>query len=302
MMYYIILPFVWFQAIMPHWFVRLQSRLLAFLLYRVIRYRRRVVRDNLTRCFPEKSVDDIRRIEQQFYFNFTFQILSSFKLLTYSPKQLAKHIAVEQADILTRLREEGHPAIILMMAHYGNWEYFSASQEILKNTGLQIYQIYRPLKNKAVDRLMHRLRERFGSRGIAKPDVPRGMLRLVSSRDSGETPLVIFIADQSPAYAGSYWTTFLGCETAFFYGPEKLSFKFSLPVVYFDVEKTGKDAYTGTIKLLYHPRSAKEPGSIIESYVQQVETTIRRDPSLWLWSHRRWKRPRLHDQQPSVNP
>ena len=181
------------------------------------------------------------------------------------------------------------------MGHFGNWEYFSGSQAIIKDLGLQIYQIFRPLKSTSSDRLMHRIRERFGSRGIAKHDVPRELLRLVRNPIPTETPLVIFIADQSPAYAGSYWTTFFGRETAFFNGTEKLGHKFSLPVVYMDVEKTGHDVFTGTIKLLHHPQDDSPEGSITEEYVRLMEATIRRDPSQWLWSHRRWKRPRLHN-------
>ena len=254
-----------------------------------------MVRDNLTRCFPEKSLQEIRRIERRFYYNFTYQILSSFKLLTYSQAQLRRHISFENLDVLIRLRAEGHPAILLMMGHFGNWEYFSGSQAIIKDLGLQIYQIFRPLKSTSSDRLMHRIRERFGSRGIAKHDVPRELLRLVRNPIPTETPLVIFIADQSPAYAGSYWTTFFGRETAFFNGTEKLGRKFSLPVVYMDVEKTGHDVFTGTIKLLHHPQDDSPEGSITEEYVRLMEATIRRDPSQWLWSHRRWKRPRLHN-------
>lgn len=166
--YYLLLGLTYMQAVLPLWMVRLQSRILAGLLHTVVRYRRKVVRDNLTRCFPEKSLQEIRRIERRFYYNFTYQILSSFKLLTYSQTQLRRHISFENLDVLIRLRAEGHPAILLMMGHFGNWEYFSGSQAIIKDLGLQIYQIFRPLKSTSSDRLMHRIRERFGSRGIAK--------------------------------------------------------------------------------------------------------------------------------------
>lgn len=291
--YYILYVLTYLFALLPLWVIRLKSKLLADLLYYVLHYRRRVVRDNLTRCFPEKSEEEIGAIERRFYRGFTYQVLSSFKLLTYTPAQLCRHISLERLDVLEQLRAEGHPAILLMMGHYGNWEYFSGSQELIKGSGLQIYQIYRPLKNTAADRLMHRIRERFGSRGIPKHDVPRELLRLMRAPYPAETPLVIFIADQSPAYAGSYWTTFLGRETAFFNGTEKLSTKFSLPVVYMDVKRTGADSYIGTIELLHHPQETVPSGAVTEAYVRKMEKTILRDPALWLWSHRRWKRPRL---------
>ena len=62
------------------------SDCLYYLLYYIIRYRRPIVRKNLTESFPEKSIDEIKQIEKKFYRYFTDQVLESCKMATISPE------------------------------------------------------------------------------------------------------------------------------------------------------------------------------------------------------------------------
>ena len=51
--------------------------ILTFVVYRVARYRVAVVRDNLSKSFPEKSTEELRQIERKFYRNFAELLLAS---------------------------------------------------------------------------------------------------------------------------------------------------------------------------------------------------------------------------------
>ena len=85
-----------------------------------------------------------------------------------------------------------------------------------------LWQIYRPLNNKAVDRLFIYLRTRFGSYGMKKNDTVRDMMTL---KKEGNNNIVIFIADQTPSKANlHYWTTFLNQDTAMLNGAEPVSY------------------------------------------------------------------------------
>ena len=55
----------------------------AFLIGRVVGYRRAVVRGNLSRSFPEKTTAELRQIERDFYLQFAYNFLSTPKLLPH---------------------------------------------------------------------------------------------------------------------------------------------------------------------------------------------------------------------------
>ena len=60
---------------MPFAVMYLLSDIVAFMLYHIVRYRRRVVRDNLKRCFPHRSEKEIIKIEKDL-----MKRISSFKI------------------------------------------------------------------------------------------------------------------------------------------------------------------------------------------------------------------------------
>ncbi|GAD05234.1 acyltransferase, HtrB/MsbB family [Porphyromonas crevioricanis JCM 15906] len=258
--------------------------------YHLLRYRRKVARENLCQAFPEKSEKEIIAYEKRFYSHFLRQLFESFKLLTFSKEEAARHISFSGIDIIDELREEGCPVVFLMMGHYGNWEYFTAAPLHIKSLGYDLHQIYRPLKNKSIDRLMKVMREQYGAYSIAKEDVGRSVISLKRNPREGQTALIIFIADQTPSKRNiHYFASFLNRPSAFFTGAERLAAKLDIPIVYMDVRCTGKGHYHGELSMLSrHP--AKEPfGLITERFAEKLEQTIRQDPPYWLWSHRRWK-------------
>src|SRR5580765_5180549 len=89
--YYSCLPFIYLIAVLPFPLLYFFSDCIYFLLYRVLRYRRGVVRQNLKNSFPEKPLTEIRLIERRFYRYFCDLFLETFKTLTISRKNMVKH-------------------------------------------------------------------------------------------------------------------------------------------------------------------------------------------------------------------
>lgn len=269
------------------WLYRL-SDLLYGLVYYVVRYRVKVTRRNLAASFPELTEAERRALERRFYHHFTDYIVETIKLAAIDQQDLLRRAVIRNPEVVDRLMEEGHPTIIILMGHYGNWEWFTSSANYFKET--RLYQIYRPLNNKAFDRLFVALRTRFGSRGIPKNDVVREMIRLKQAR---ECCLGIFIADQTPSKANlHYWTHFLHQDTPVLTGAERLARKLDLPVVYLDVQQAARGFYTSELKLITDRPKETPEFYITECYARLMEETILRDPAGWLWTHRRWKHKR----------
>ena len=125
MMYHLLSFFLKLLSCIPFKVLYVLSDGLFYVLYYVIRYRRRIVRKNLTESFPEKSEQEILKIEKNFYRYFTDQVLESCKMTTISPEEISsrmKFTNVEAADAVLKTGK----SIALYMGHYGNWEWVSS--------------------------------------------------------------------------------------------------------------------------------------------------------------------------------
>lgn len=259
------------------------SNFLRFLFAHVIKYRRKVIRRNLRNSFPEKSEEELLEIERDFYAQFADNIVETAKLLHMSDREADRRIKVEGTELIDRLVSEGHP-VVVYLGHYANWEYVPAIVRHV-NAPQICAQVYKPLHDKAFDRLMLKVRSRFHSVSVKQEKVFRTMLGWY--RDN--VPYIIgFIADhRSNTNVSRHHTTFLNQDTPFNPGGEEIGKRVDAAYAYLDVEKTGRGHYKLTFKPI-EPESLEGDSPYTRRYMEMLEETIRRRPGLWLWSHRRW--------------
>jgi KDO2-lipid IV(A) lauroyltransferase len=236
-------------------------------------------------AFPDKNNVELRKMEKGFYRHFADYIVETIKLAHISKEEINRRAVINNPEVIDRLMDEGHPCVFCLMGHCGNWEWYTSSANYMKAG--TIYQIYRPLKNKAFDELLKYLRTRFGSKGIMKHEALRDIINL---KRSNEKSLVIFLADQTPSRANiHFWTRFLNQDTAMINGPERIAKKLNLPVVFLDIMEPQRGFYRiDMIPITDNP--SQTPDNFITSrYAELLERNIEREPALWLWSHNRWK-------------
>lgn len=274
-------------AFLPLRVLYLVSYLLYIIIYRVVGYRRKVVRDNLTQCFPDKSVDELRKIERKFYRFFSDYIVETLKVLHISDAEMKQRMEFVDAEVVDRFTTQGR-SVMLLLGHYGNWEWIpSLTMWCACPDNIQLGQVYRTLRNEWFDRFFLRLRSRFGTRGISKEVVLRTFLQY---RRDGLVSLTGFMADQTPSINNiHHWTQFLGRPTAALSGFEAIAKRLDMAVVYVDVELVKRGHYRATFRLLEDNPTACPDYDITDRYMQAMEQTIRRAPHAWLWSHKRWK-------------
>lgn len=265
------------------------SDIAAVVLHRVVRYRLGVVRHNLATSFPEKSKRELRRIESRFYHNFTDNFIETLKLLHISDESMLKRMDFVGTEIIDDLMSRGR-SIVVYFGHFFNWEWapsISLHTRLKQSDGIVFAQIYRPLRSAAFDALMLTIRSRFGSESIDKKTALRRLLLL---RKSGKVSITGFMSDQHPSHGDpGYITTLMGHPTALITGTETLARKLDMSVIYWDMEKVSRGHYRITSRLICeHPDELPE-GGITARYGEMLEATIKRDPSIWLWSHKRWK-------------
>ena len=283
--YALLYAWVKIHALLPMRMLYVLSDILYFLIYKVIKYRIKVVRRNLVASFPEKSEAERLRIEKGFYHHFADYMVETLKLAHISLEELQQRAYVQNPEVVDRLMEQGHPCCILLMGHFGNWEWYSGSTTRFQNA--RMYQIYRPLKNKAVDNLFIWLRTKFGSFVLFNYDTGRELIRL---QRNNIRSVVIFLADQTPSRQNlHYWTNFLHQDTAILTGAERLARKLDIPVIFLDVQMLRRGYYTLELQLISDNPKETPENWITEEYARRMEKSILRHPEGWLWTHKRWK-------------
>ena len=279
------------HALLPMRALYVLSDILYVLIYKIAGYRVKVVRRNITASFPDKSKAEWRQLERRFYHHFADYIVETIKLAHISLDEIQQRAYLKNPELVDQLMEKGHTCFILTMGHYGNWEWFSGSTTRFEDS--RIYQIYRPLNNKAFDKLFADLRTQFGSFGIKKNDTIRDIIKLKQDKTKS---VVIFLADQTPSKANlHYWTEFLHQDTAILTGPERIARKLNLPVIFLDTQKVKRGYYTVDMKLITENPKETPENYITGRYARLLEKMILRDPAYWLWTHKRWKH--KHEQQ-----
>lgn len=272
-----------FVPIQVHYFL---SDILYFFMCHVVKYRKKVILSNIQNSFPEKSEVEINQIMRKFYAHFCDMIFETLYYAHITEKEMLKRLVTHNIERINEQTRKGRN-VVLVMAHYGNWEWMCASPAGIEEP---YYHFYKPLKSKAWDRFMLRSRSRWGALLTDKKDVYRalmGMNRQNKLTSSG------FVGDQTPkSNEVQYWTEFLNQDTPVLLGAEKIAKKLDAAIFFAKMDKKKRGFYEVDIVPLIMEPNQEEQFAVTEKHVRFLEDIIRRRPELWLWSHRRWKHKR----------
>jgi KDO2-lipid IV(A) lauroyltransferase len=288
-MYYLLLAFCYSLSILPFPVLYFISDVLYVLVYHIIGYRRKVVMENLTQAFPDKSKEEITIIAKKYYRNLTDMMVETIKLLTMSKAQLQKRFRCD-LTVLHELYAQGK-SCQLHLGHNFNWEW--ANLFCMQGVAYPFLVVYMPLTSKPADRMFRHFREKFGTILIPANDMGNSMKAWTNKQY-----LIALVADQNPGNPRScYWYPFLNKMTPFYKGPEMGAKRSNIPVVFVDIRKIKRGYYNATLKLAFENPQQEPDGAITEAFVRYLESNIYEQPEVWVWSHRRWK----HEYQGQKN-
>lgn len=254
-------------------------------MYHVVRYRRKMTAKNLTSAFPEKSEAEREQLARAFYHQFCDTIVESIYGYRCPDDEMRERVVFEHMDEVNRLVDAAGGGIF-MLAHFGNWEWMASIQQWLSE-GVTELNVYRQLKNKAMDRLMLAIRAKRGGACVEKQRILREMVRYRAEK----RPMTVgLLSDQKPRpEVTRTWVQFLHQETGFLDGGEVLGKKFGFPVFYLYITRTARGYYHVNMHTLAAAPKNTAEGEITRSYAQILEKNIQEQPELWLWTHNRWK-------------
>lgn len=286
--YYLIYGVAYALSLLPFRVLYVISDAFFLLVYHVVRYRRKVVRKNLTSSFPEMSDADIRQTERQFYHWFCDYGVETLKLLTISDEGLLRHFEFRGVEQLEKCFDEGQDCAAIL-GHYCNWEWLSATGMVFRRHPQTVMGlIYHPLRNDVMDRLFIDIRSAHGGVCIQK----RLILRyLVEYQREKRRTFFGYISDQIPRWQNIHlWLPFLNHNTPVFTGGERIMRKMKNAVFYVSMERPRRGRYVCTFRLITREPQSLPDNEVTVRFFQLLEADIRRQPAFYLWTHNRWKR------------
>jgi KDO2-lipid IV(A) lauroyltransferase len=255
---------------------------LTFILYRIVGYRKQVVRDNLQQCFPQLNSAEIDNLVYESYRNIADILLEAFKSFGMTADELRARYQISNSDLPNSYAARGQ-SIIITAAHYANWEWGVKCLPL----SLQHYCIatYRPLQNEAIEKYL------YGSRtALGMHIYPTRETSLTFERHADQCFAMFMMPDGSPSKIElAHWINFLGRETACIHGPAKHSQTRNLPILFLHLQREKRGYYSGHYQLITDNPQSLEAAEITQKIMDAVADEIKLQPANWLWTHRRWK-------------
>jgi len=248
------------------------SDILSPVMNHIIKYRKKVITNNLKNSFPEKNNTQIKAIIKGFYLHLTDLVFEIIKLNTLTEAELFRRVTVSGEEVLTNLAEKKKGVVVCF------------SGRCFEYVGVIAKEVSDPYFDKYFTDIRMKLQKGYSE------IIPFTQTARYLAAIRHKTSMLITIADQTPHKDQiQYRTNFLNQDSGIFLGPERIAKSLNFAVVFCHVNKIGRGLYHIEYELITDNPKENKPYEITNSHVKMLEDDIRKQPEIWLWSHRRWK-------------
>jgi Kdo2-lipid IVA lauroyltransferase/acyltransferase len=283
LVYILAYPILWLISILPfrifYWF----SDFVFFLVYYVLGYRRKVVRENLALALPHLDEAERKVIEKKFYQHMCDMFLETIKTMGISPQEMDKRFQITNLDLVKEYAKKGK-SVILVASHYASYEWLLTMNTKIDFKGIAVYKT---LANPYFDRLVRKIRSRYDTELI---ETRKAIPMMAQNQREGILSMYGLASDQSPKLDRIFHSMkFMGVEVPVHTGAEMLAKKYDLSVIMVKVKKIARGYYEATFLPIAENPNDYAHFDITEKYLREVEKQILEAPEYYLWTHKRWK-------------
>ena len=281
-MYYFIYGVLYILSLLPFGILYFLSDLAYILLYYIIGYRKAIVMNNLLIAFPQKTQQERISISTKFYKNLADTFIETIKMISLDKEKFLQRCD-GNFEVLNNIIEKGKN-IQLQGAHQFNWEYGNWILAIKVN--LPVASVYMPIKNKTLNKIFLKVRERFGAIMVDATDYSKNIKKVARKQYA-----LALVADQNPGWPPGrvYWLNFFTRPAPFLMGPEKGAIRFNNAIVFTRYIKLKRGHYYFENHIITENAAECKPGEITRKFRDFIQEEITKDPASFLWSHKRWK-------------
>jgi len=278
--------FATFIASVPHKRIASIGRVLGILIYVIDVRHRRIVRRNLKFVYPEWSSDLVKRKSKLVFQNLGMTILEIFQMICFSSDDILDKVKIRGEEYLLNAMHNDK-GVILISAHLGNWEIVPLFWSLYFNAPITV--VARQIQNKIINRWIHALRIRFGSRVIYKDDALPEMTRTLRN---GKI-LAILIDQGIKSSLGikiKFFNKFVTATPA----ASLLAMRCKSPVLPGFCTRNEDGEFTIRLE---PPLVLKRTGDLsadlrtnTQIMTDAIEKMVRKYPEQWFWVHKRWRK------------
>lgn len=283
LVFLLVYPVLWCISMLPFRLLYFVSDCIYVLVYYIIGYRKKVVRQNLALALPHLSEKERLVIEKKSYHHLVDGFLEMIKTMTISDKEINKRFKFTNMELYHEYEAKGK-SIAIFCAHYSSYEWLLIMNKHIKFKG---FGIYKTIRNKYFDKLVRDIRGKFDATLIDTKETTKVM---IDNHKKGILGVYGFAADQSPKVSKAFhWTKFMGIEVPVHTGAEMLAKRMDMNVLFVKGEKLGRGMYQATfVPMVDNPKEVPNY-ELTDMFFRMVEQQILEKPEYYLWTHKRWK-------------
>ena len=256
---------------------------LGWFVFQVLRVRRKVVMDNLTRAFPEKEKKELLGIGCRVYQNFAKMTVEYMRFPVMNKEHVLNMCQIANPEHFDWVLENGKGCVIIG-GHFGNWELMGAH---IAQSGYPIAYLVGKQKNKHVNTVMNENRAMMGIGIIQMGMAVRGVIKALR-----KNKMIALLSDQDARKDGVF-VNFMGRKASTPQGPAVFALKTGAPILFCVAvrQPNGTHRIISEVFPLDHlkgltPENIREA---TQTYTSALEKMVRADPDHWFWMHKRWK-------------
>lgn len=251
--------------------------------FTVLGFRRGVILENLRHAFPHSTPDALERLARGSFRSVGTSLFELLRFPSLSREQIKSMVQFSDHDLFHRsfARKKG---VILLTAHFGNWEL--VPQAVCIHTECPFLILYKVQSNRWIDARIAERRAMFGNQVIPMGMAVREMLRVLN-----EGKGVAMASDQS-APRESIRMDFFGREVPVFQGVASFALKTGAALITaFAIRQPDGTYRIGCREIPFDDLANNEGGigELTSRHLRATEAIIREYPEQWMWMHRRWK-------------
>ena len=260
------------------------SFLIAVLFYYIIPIRKKTVLENLHNAFPDYDEKKLKSIAFGSYKSFAIALAEILYIPAMSKEDIKKQVDCINVELIREKYEENN-GVILLSAHFGNWEFMATSLAAQLNIPISV--VIKPQRNPYVTNWMNKARTKWNNE-----IVPLGISIRQTYQTIKDKKIVAMVADQRGPEE-SIKINFFGRNLTVLTGPAALSLKTGAPILYGISVRQDDYSYKSVMTEISNenlPESNEEKiKELSQRHMAYLEGYIRKYPEQWLWMHKRWK-------------
>lgn len=282
--YRLLLLCIWIVGRIPVPLADFCSRSLGLIWYRLDRRHRTVTLENIRQAYGDQwSEDKVEITAKQVFKNIAsifFEVAWGYK---FDKQRFLSHFNIKGLEHVKKAHAKGR-GVIVVTCHMGNFEMLIPA---IDETGFKGYAIYRKLDFYPLERLIRKIRQRFGVTMMPIQGVSRKLDQILE-----QGGVVGTLLDQNVDWYKGIFVDFFGRPACTNKGLATLALRTGAPVVPMYTVRMNRKyliEFLPEVKVENNGDEIKDIENTTQNFTNAIEMMVRKYPDQYFWVHNRWK-------------